>query len=426
MHSRLTSFFEKLKILSDFQFGFRENYSPNLALTYLIDRISSALEKGEFVLGLFLDFSKAFDTVNHQILLQKLQCYGIRGVALKWISNYLSEREQYVEIDGVKSNMLAINCGVPQGSILGPLLFLVYINDLPDICKKCFPVFFADDSNLFVSGNDPEQLISTINNEMLTIVNWLNTNKLSLNVKKTHYILFKSRRKNIVLHSNVKINNIIIDQVNYTKFLGVVIDCHLLWDEHVKYIKSKISKSLGILYKAKKYLKHRNILPIYYAFIHPYFIYCIEVWGITFNKYINSLVILHKRAVRVIKGVNRYDSTKPLYTELKLLTVPQMYVYFVQIWMYKYYHDKQPLVFKNMFCHRSEFHTYQTRQANLYHLPLCHLSSSKKTIRCSGVYCNNYFIEKVSYTYSVPVYKSKIKSLILSDIESIDSIASCY
>ena len=190
MYNRLLSFINQHKILYAFQFGFRIGHSPNLALLYLIDKVSNALENGEFVLGLFLDFSKAFDTVNHSILFEKLEYYGIRGIPLEWFRSYLDSREQYVEYGGTKSDKDIISCGVPQGSILGPLLFLLYINDLAFVSDKLFSLLFADDSNMFISGKNINDLIDTMNIEMIKIIEWLHANKLSLNLKKKRISLY--------------------------------------------------------------------------------------------------------------------------------------------------------------------------------------------------------------------------------------------
>ena len=166
MYNRLISFVNKHDILYSLQFGFRHGYSTILAMIYLVDKISQSLDNGDYVLGLYLDFTKAFDIVNHAILLQKLEHYGVRGVALNWFKSYLSGRTQFVDYQGVRSTTCHITCGVPQGSILGPLLFLLYINDLSHVSSILFGLLFADDTNMFMSGKNPDELIHYTNKEM--------------------------------------------------------------------------------------------------------------------------------------------------------------------------------------------------------------------------------------------------------------------
>ena len=210
-------------MLYEYQFGFQKGNSTYMALVILLDKISEALENGECVVGVFLDFSKAFDTVDHDILLMKMKSYGIRDTAYDWFKSYLCGRVQYVTYNSMQSTKNAITCGVPQGSILGPLLFLVYINDLSSVSKSCFSVLFADDTNIFIKGKDLQELCNRLNGELGDIQDWLSCNKLSLNVVKTHYIIFTPRNK-IVENIDIKINNTSIERVYTTKFLGVYID----------------------------------------------------------------------------------------------------------------------------------------------------------------------------------------------------------
>ena len=174
MYNTLISFINKHKLLLNFQFGFREGHSANLALIYLEDKIYNSLDKGEYVLGLFLELTKAFDTVNHDILLQKLEQLGIRGISLNWFKSYLSNRSPNADYSGVSSELHYIRCGVPQMSVLGPLLFLLYINALSRVSSLLFSVLFADDSDMFLSGKDPNVLINTMNTEIQKILEWPN------------------------------------------------------------------------------------------------------------------------------------------------------------------------------------------------------------------------------------------------------------
>ena len=240
MYERLYDYLITLQILYEYQFGFQKNKSTYMALIALTDKITKAMERGELCIGLFIDFRKAFDTVDHSILLDELYHYGIRGVAHDWILSYLTGRKQFVEYNGSKSKILDVKCGVPQGSNLGPLLFLVYINDLAFVSPELFAVLFADDSNFFCTGRDLPTVFKKVNYELNAIVDWLNANKMSLNVEKTHFMIFHPKGKKIHHSESIKIMGSNISEVKFTKFLGVMIDCLLTWKNHIDYICSKI------------------------------------------------------------------------------------------------------------------------------------------------------------------------------------------
>ena len=200
MYKRLIDYIHKNRILTDCQYGFRRQSSTNHAIIELVDKITKAIENNEFTVGIFLDLSKAFDTVNHGILLKKLYFYGIRGKCHAWIKDYLSNRKQIVKYDQIRSSEKTVTCGVPQGSILGPLLFLIYINDLNNSTTKLSTILFADDTNLFCSDKDIHELESIVNAELTRVQEWLTLNQLTLNIKKSNFIIFKSHKKRLRRH----------------------------------------------------------------------------------------------------------------------------------------------------------------------------------------------------------------------------------
>ncbi len=223
--------------MSNCQFGFRKGCSTDLAIQTLVERYYETIESNETMVGIFLDLSRAFDTISHKILIRKLRYYGIRGIALDWIFDYLNGRTQYVNYNNGNSKMVNITIGVPQGSILGPLLFLLYVNDLSCISPKLSYIQFADDTNIFMTGNSLEDIFNVLNDELKLISAWMRANKLALNLSKTNFMIMSSPRSRININDyKVYIDGHNSEGVNQCKFLGVIIDDKMTWKHHVSYI----------------------------------------------------------------------------------------------------------------------------------------------------------------------------------------------
>ena len=382
MYNRVIKFINKHKLIYLYQFGFRKDHSTYMALIILIDKITAALDNGDFTIAVLIDFRKAFDTVDHRILLDKLYHYGIRGVAHEWMNSYLSNRQQQVSYNGATSSYKTINCGVPQGSILGPLLFIIYINDLSHVSKILTSVLFADDTTLVDSDSDLPTLIHRFNRELIDVVNWLNANRLSLNIDKINYMIFRPKNKNDN-GPDMLINNIQISQVNKAKLLGVIIDNKLSWSEHTKHVIQKVSKGIGIIIKARKHFNQETLKNLYNTMVLPYISYCIHVWGKAAITHINKIYILQKKIVRIIKGVPPRTHSKPLFDQLKIMSIYQVHEYNIGVFMYKLYHKQLPPLF-NMFERTTEIHNYLTRQHDSFYINYVPTVRSQKTIKITG------------------------------------------
>ena len=416
VYKRLYTFLLYNSLLIPNQYGFRKNHSTDYALINLCDKIIDSLSKKEHIIGIFLDLSKAFDTIDHHILLYKLERYGIRGNTLRWFENYLSHRSQYVLFNSHESSRTEVKCGVPQGSILGPLLFLIYINDIINSSPLLTFILFADDTNLFYSHKNLNTLTASLNSELSKVANCFKCNELSLNINKTCCMHFSNTNTHNVqlLTSPILIDGLPLTIQDSTKFLGVTIDSKLTWDNHIHNISNSISKAIGILYKLKHILNEKILFMLYNTLILPHINYCNIVWGNCCKTKINSLFLLQKKAIRICTHSDYYSHTNPLFHQLKTLKINDIHSFQTALFMYKYTSNILPQIFHNIFKYNANVHSYPTRRSSDFHLDNPKILLAHRSIRHHGPDVWNALPLCIKQCKSLYSFKAHTKKLFLA------------
>ena len=345
---QLQTYFEETDILHKKQSGFRQSHSCHTALISLIDSWLKDVDEGKFIGTIFLDLRKAFDLVDHDILIYKLKLCHFSNEATKFFTSYLSNRKQLIKIGNSKSSFKTIRTGVPQGSILGPLLFLIYINDIAfDITSNID--LYADDSTVHKSGSNVNEIQHTLQINLEIIDNWCNINNMALHPSKTKCMLIGSKNK-LKKAEKLKliVNNTEIENVNSHKVLGICINNDLTWDTHISTVCSKLNSKLALLRRVSIFLTLDMKKMFYNAYIIPHFDYCNTIWLNGKGKEIIKLLKIQKCASRIILNKSATTSSAPLFKDLKWLTFNQRYTYNTAVLIYKALNDLTPSYIKEL------------------------------------------------------------------------------
>jgi hypothetical protein len=419
VHKHIYSYVSRNNILNVHQSGFRPSHSTETALVDMVDDWLSNINAGNLTGAVFIDLRKAFDTVNHDKLIKKICNIGASNALLKWLLSYLSQRTQKVSFNGCISNALHVNTGVPQGSILGPLLFLIFVNDVPSTITHSKISMYADDTTMYVSGNDVNIISKQLTEDLSAIKVWLDENKLFLNTDKTHVMLIGTGAKLRSVNSDqfsVAIDNNILKTVESTKCLGVTIDNELYWHKHVNSVIQKVFCKIALLRRLKLFIDSSTLNVLYRSLIQPLFDYCSVVWFGRFNDDMRKLSVLQKRCARVILSVNSLTSSNIMFPMLGWEPLQTRTNYFKALLMYKCLNGMAPLYLTQRVNYVSSRHSVNTRQAKtgLLALPPCANGSDteyfKSSFSYSGVQLWNTLDFDIRFSANVHCFKNKYKS----------------
>lgn len=408
MHTQLLKYFTDNNLFFSNQYGFRPSHSTEHAIVEFVDRLLDGMNSSHIPLSVYIDLSKAFDTLDFDILLGKLSFYGVQNIALNLLSDYLHNRKQYVDFNGNISKSGLIHTGVPQGSILGPLLFLIYINDLSYSSKFFHFISYADDTTLvcnikFSKNTDINALSSKINEELNNVYDWLLVNKLSLNIGKTKFMLFYKPGKNVPLIRPIIAGNP-LEQVSSFNFLGVTIDSSLSWKPHIDKIASKLAKCCGIICRLKNFLPKRILQNIYNALFLSHVNYSILAWGFASTVRLQNL---QKKIVRSICRMPYLADHIPLCKSLNFLLIDEI---FMSSLLKFYFKQNQNLLpeYYSTFLLETAAHGKNTRFGTQIKLPDRDKDYTRKCPRYGIVELIN-FTNKPKPSINTNIYKTETK-----------------
>jgi len=383
MYKQLSGFLKSFDVLTACQFGFQQNSSTSDALLEYLDHVYMNLNVKRSVVSVLLDFSKAFDTVRHDILVDKLYHVGIRGGVLNWFNSYLSDRRQYVSINNCNSSHSIVNSGVPQGSVLGPILFLIYINDMSNCSRELNFVHFADDTTVFFSGDVVDDAVAVVNVELLKVQNWLYANRLSLNTNKTSaMIMSNTRTQNF---PPVRISGADIEYVSQANFLGVTIDRQLNFKCHVERCVRAVSKAIGMIRRVSDIVPSHARRLMYYSLVYSRISYGIVAWGGSGVGNVTRMERLLRRARNAVVHPGGPDLIR------SFLSFDSVFKYFSAVKLYKVINQNQHPYFCRIFVELKPNHAHNTRFSS---------SSSFNNPRFAKAKCQNSFVYRAVHVWN--------------------------
>jgi hypothetical protein len=413
---QLEEFLKLNDILTEEQSGFRKNHSCESTVNFVLHNWKTHLEEKKIIITVSLDFKRAFETINREVLLNIMERYGIRSTELKWFIDYFKNRKQIVKIDDSMSHELNVNHGVSQGSCLGPLTYLLMVNYLPKIIKNCSVHMFADDTLISVASCSFEDAIIKLNNDLEILYNWINFSKLALNINKTKFMIITHKKKIDYDNVIIKIGENIVERVHEIKYLGIIIDDKLTFNSHMKYIQRKLYYKLAMMRRISGKLNAHTKIMLYNSLVAPHFDYCSSILFCLPQSKINELQKIQNKFMRNILKVNKYARIKFMLDALKFQSVNQRLAFNSLKLLYKIENGMAPNYLKKLMKKNKSKYTYNLRRKSLYDIPHFTKEVSQKSLffkslkifnECKETFKNEDFTNVKSFTKKLKQYVLK-------------------